>query len=217
MDPRRFNLDPRELLQRFEGVSLDVVDNTLKATMQYAFRAGEMPLSRRYRTNIQQLRHRRLRDTWYSDTFKSYVKSLNGNIYSQSFTNGKGWSSNTQWNWNPKQEFGLPEMMVTDRAAELIVGEWRKEIKGHHVTPRTTETASPWQNRAEAGIRERQNGKEAHEQKQKPEPLWDYCSVYTSRLRSMLALPQNPGGRPGAEVITGDTQDISEYLHFDWY
>jgi hypothetical protein len=26
----------------------------------------------------------------------------------------------------------------------------------------------------------------------------------------------NPGGRPGAEVITGDTQDISEYLHFDW-
>jgi hypothetical protein len=95
-DPRRFNLDPRELLQRFEGVSLDVVDNTLKATTQYAFRAGETPLSRRYRTNIQQLRHRRLRDTWYSDTFKSYVKSLNGNIYSQSFTNGKGWSSNTQ-------------------------------------------------------------------------------------------------------------------------
>jgi hypothetical protein len=33
----------------------------------------------------------------------------------------------------------------------------------------------------------------------------------------MLALPHNPGGRPGAEVMTGDTQDISEYLHFDWY
>jgi hypothetical protein len=33
----------------------------------------------------------------------------------------------------------------------------------------------------------------------------------------MLALPHNPGGRPGAEVLTGDTQDTSEYLHFDWY
>ncbi len=49
---RRYNLDPRELQQRFGGVSLDIVDNTLKATTQHAFRAGEMPLSRRYKTNI---------------------------------------------------------------------------------------------------------------------------------------------------------------------
>lgn len=61
-DLRRFHLDPRELQQRFGGVSLDIVDNTLKATTQHTFRAGEMPLSRRYKTNIQQLRYRRLRD-----------------------------------------------------------------------------------------------------------------------------------------------------------
>jgi hypothetical protein len=39
----------------------------------------------------------------------------------------------------------------------------------------------------------------------------------TLGLRSMLALPHNSGGRPGIEVMTGDTQDICEYLHFDWY
>jgi hypothetical protein len=33
----------------------------------------------------------------------------------------------------------------------------------------------------------------------------------------MLALPHSPGGRPGVEVMIGDTQDRSEYLHFDWY
>ncbi len=89
-DLRRLNLDQRELQQRFGGVSLDIVDNTLKATTQHAFRAGEMPLSRRYKTNIQQLRYRRLRDTWYSETFKSSVKSMDGNTYSQIFVNGKG-------------------------------------------------------------------------------------------------------------------------------
>jgi hypothetical protein len=50
-----------------------------------------------------------------------------------------------------------------------------------------------------------------------PKPLWDYCSTYTCKLRSMLALPRNPEGRPAAEVMTGETQDNSEYLHFDWY
>jgi hypothetical protein len=226
-DLRRFHLDPRELQQRFGGVSLDIVDNTLKATTQHAFRAGEMPLSRRYKTNIQQLRYRRLRDTWYSDTFKSSVKSLNGNIYSQIFTNGKGWEFNYPMKLKSEapialskafKEFGLPEAMVTDRAPELTEGEWAKEIKAHHVTPRTTEAASPWQNRAEAGIREHKKAtRRIMNRSRTPKPLWDYCSVYTSRLRSMLAFPRNPGGRPGAEVMTGDTQDISEYLHFDWY
>jgi hypothetical protein len=226
-DLRRYNLDPRELQKRFGGVSLDIVDNTLKATTQHAFRAGEMPLSRRYKTNIQQLRYRRLRDTWYSDTFKSSVKSMNGNQYSQIFTNGKGW----EWNHPMKlksdapfalskafKEFGLPEIMVTDRAPELTQGEWGKTIKVHHVTPKTTEADSPWQNRAEGCIREHKKATRRQMNRcRTPKPFWDYCSVYTSKLRSMLALPHNPGGRPGVEVMTGDTPDISEYLHFDWY
>jgi hypothetical protein len=226
-DLRRYNLDPRELQRRFGGVSLDIVSNTLKCTTQHAFRAGEMHLSRRYKTNIQQLRYRRLRDTWYSDTFKSSVKSMNGNQYSQIFTNGKGWEHNHPMKLKSEapialqkafKEFGLPEIMVTDRAPELTEGEWGKIIKDHHVTPRTTETASPWQNRAEGSIREHKKATRRHMNRSRtPKPLWDYCSVYTSRVRSMLALPNNPGGRPGAEIMTGDTQDISEYLHFDWY
>jgi hypothetical protein len=72
-DLRRLDLDPKKLQKRFGGVSLDVVANTLKATTQHAFRDGSMPLSRRYKTAIQQLRYRRLRDTWYSATFKSGV------------------------------------------------------------------------------------------------------------------------------------------------
>jgi hypothetical protein len=77
-----------------------------------------------------------------------------------------------------------------------------KIIKDHHVDAKTTETDSPWQNRAEAGIENKKGDKATHESKQK-KPLWDYCSTYTCKLRSMLALPRNPEGRPGAEVMTG--------------
>ena len=76
-------------------------------------------------------------------------------MYSQIFTNGKGWEFNLKSEapitllTKASNEFGLPEAMVTDRAPELIEGERAKEIIAW-----TTEAASPWQNRAGAGIRE---------------------------------------------------------------
>ena len=224
-DLRRLDLDPKQLQQRFGGVTLDVVNNTLKTTTQHAFRDGSMPLSRRYKTSIQQLRYRRLRDTWYSDTFKSGVLSTRGNKYGQIFTNGKGWEFTYPMKLKSDapdalttafKEFGLPHTMLTDNAPELTKGEWGKIVKQHHVGVKTTEPDTPWQNRAEAGIREHKKATRRHMNRSRtPKPLWDYCSTYTCKLRSMLALPRNPEGRPGAEVMTGETQDISEYLHLD--
>jgi hypothetical protein len=69
---------------------------------------------------------------------------MDGNTYSQIFTNGKGWEFNHPMKLKSEapvallkafKEFGLPEAMVTDRAPELIDNEWGKEIKAHHVTP----------------------------------------------------------------------------------
>lgn len=158
-DLRRLDLDPKKLQKRFGGVSLDVVANTLKATTQHAFRDGSMPLSRRYKTAIQQLRYRRLRDTWYSDTFMSGVLSSRGNRYSQIFTNGKGWeftypiklkSDASHALTTAFKECGLPHTMLTDNAPELVHAEWGKTLKSHHVGAKTTKPDSPWQNRAES-------------------------------------------------------------------
>jgi hypothetical protein len=226
-DIRRLNLDPRELQDRFGGVTLDVVSNTLKNTTQHAVRDGTMPMARRYKTSLQQLRYRRLKETWYSDTMKSAVKSLRGNTYNQLFVNGKGWEYSYPMKLKSDaptaltsafKKHGLPEIMVTDNAPELVKSEWGKLIKSHHVTAKTTEPHSPWQNRAEPGIREHQKAcRRAMNRGRTPKPLWDYCSEYTSGLRSMLSLPSNPGGRSGVEVMTGETPDISVYLHFNWY
>lgn len=226
-DIRRLNLDPKELQERFGGVSLEVVSNTLKNTTQHAFRDGTMPMARRYKTSMQQLRYRRLKDTWYSDTMKSAVKSLQGNLYNQLFVNDKGWEYSYPMKLKSDapdalksafKKFGLPEIMVTDNAPELVKGEWGKMLKVHYVEAKTTEPHSPWQNRAEAGIREHKKATRRHMNRRRcPLPFWDYCSEYTSDMRSSLSLASNPGGRSGKEIMTGETNDISVFLHFDWY
>ena len=202
-DLRRLDLNPRELQERFGGVSLDVVSNTLLATTQHAFRSGQMPLTRRYKTAIQQLRYRRL---------KSRPR---GNNYAQLFTNGKGWEFSYPMKLKSEapyalqsafKQFGLPEKMVTDGAPELHKSEWAKKIKDHNVGQTITEHDSPRQNRCEGGIKEHKKSTRRSMNREKtPAPLWDYCSQYTGTLRSMLALPSNPGGRPGAEAMTGET------------
>jgi hypothetical protein len=210
-DIRRLNLDPKELQERFGGVSLEVVSNTLKNTTQHAFRDGTMPMARRYKTSMQQLRYRRLKDTWYSDTMKSAVKSLQGNLYNQLFVNDKGWEYSYPMKLKSDapdalksafKKFGLPEIMVTDNAPELVKGEWGKMLKVHYVEAKTTEPHSPWQNRAEAGIREHKKATRRHMNRRRcPLPFWDYCSEYTSDMRSSLSLASNPGGRSGKEII----------------
>jgi hypothetical protein len=55
---------------------------------------------------------------------------------------------------------------------------------------------------------EHKGNAEAHEQKQKR-------SVYTSRLHFNVSFAHSSqAGDLGQRVITGDTQDISRYLHF---
>jgi hypothetical protein len=58
---------------------------------------------------------------------------MNGNKYCQIFANRKGWEFNYPMKLTSEspialtkafKEFGLPEVMVTDRAPELIDGEW---------------------------------------------------------------------------------------------
>jgi hypothetical protein len=51
-----------------------------------------------------------------------------------------------------------------------------------------------------------------------PKRLWDFCSQYASKIRCLTAQPLfGLHGRTPYEVVTGNTPDISEYLHFSWY
>jgi hypothetical protein len=102
---------------------------------------------------------------------KSAVKSLQGNKYNQLFVNDKGWEYSYPMKLKSDspdalktafEKFGLPEIMVTDNAPELVKGEWGKMLKVHYVDAKTTEPHSPWQNRAESGIREHKKATRRH-------------------------------------------------------
>jgi Reverse transcriptase (RNA-dependent DNA polymerase) len=48
-----------------------------------------------------------------------------------------------------------------------------------------------------------------------PSRLWDFGFVYECEIMSRIA--RGPSFRPGIEVLTGDTVDISEWLDFEFY
>jgi hypothetical protein len=58
----------------------------------------------------------------------------------------------------------------------------------------------------------------ASRRQQSPKRLWDFCGEWVSAIRRLTAhdLPSLDGRVP-AEIITGNTPDISEYVEFDWY
>ena len=78
----RWDLDPTQPQRRFGGVSLDVIDDTLKATTQLARRIGTGALTRCYSTTkIKQLWYRHLNVRIYGDTMKAATKRSHGNKY----------------------------------------------------------------------------------------------------------------------------------------
>jgi hypothetical protein len=52
------------------------------------------------------------------------------------------------------QHVGIPSALYTEGSKTQTLGSWKALVKQHHI--KTTETGpnSPWQNRAEAGIRD---------------------------------------------------------------
>jgi hypothetical protein len=102
----------------------------------------------------------------------------------------------------------------------MTAGKW-KEVRdkygGIHQT--IMEPHSPWQNRAEAEIRElkKATSRIMHSEKV-PKRLWDLCLQYVVELRCRTAQGlYTLKGRTPYEVVTGETPDISEWLEFTFY
>ena len=52
------------------------------------------------------------------------------------------------------EDKGVPTIMHTDGAKEFTQGHWKEILSQHGIKQTFAEPYSPWQNRAEAGIRE---------------------------------------------------------------
>jgi len=222
---RRANIQP-EVLSRQWGIGLDTARNTLKCTTQAGIRHAIHPITRRYRTDYMNLRHRRLHTTFYSDTLFTKMTSLHGHKCAQVTSDGQFIHVIPMVNKaNAGQaleyfvgDVGIPECVVVDNAPELVGREsdFQKVCRQFKIKVRQTEPFTPRQNRAELGIRElKRKWRAKMQQKAVPKRLWDYGLVWVSEIINRTA--RGPENRTPYEVITGNTPDISEWLDFDFY
>ena len=221
----RSAVTPTELARRW-GTSEIIADATLKATTQRGIRQLESPLSRRFRTRQTHLNYSFLRANVYSDTFFFTTKSVRGFTCAQIFVTNTYFAQT--YNMQSKseaayklelfvQEYGLPKMLLTDNAMEETRGEWEKVVTKLLIPQRTTEPHSGWQNKAEAEIRElkKQLRRVMHKYRT-PEPFWCFALTYVCKIRQVTSRPVLQYRTP-VEILTGDTPDVSEYIHFDFY
>jgi Reverse transcriptase (RNA-dependent DNA polymerase) len=225
---RRPKQSAESLAQRW-GISLEAAERTLLATTQKFIRTAQLPIHRRYRTQQQQFRYNRLNTRFYSDTMFVSTKSIRGYTCGQVFVNDTGFSRVYPMKSKSMagtalstlfSDVGVPTSLHTDGAKEMTLGHW-KEIRDKHggIKQTIVEPHSPWQNRAEAEIRELKkqvtrimHRSGAHKR------LWDFCLEYVSELRSRTALGlPKLNGRTPHELVTGDTPDISEWTEFSFY
>ena len=218
-----------ERLAKIWGIGLDTAKTTLNATTQFIIRQGVHPLERRYRTAHKQYRYNVLNDRFYADVMFSGAKSLSGNTCATVFVNGSRFTfvapmQNKSDTHRALTDFhdhvGIPRHLHTDGGGEFSGKLWNRAKASGGICKQTlTEPHSPWQNAAEAEIKELKKQVRRVMQRAKcSRRLWDYCLVYVSETRSRTAFStRRSKRRTGYEIVTGETPDISEWAEFEFY
>jgi hypothetical protein len=117
-------------------------------------------------------------------------------------------------------EVGVPEHIHSDDAKEVMEGKLKKICRDYGIKTTYTEPHSPWQNRAEAAIRElKRHVHRKMKARNVPLRLEDFCCKWSCSVKkactaSNLYPIQN---RTPFEVIMGYTPDISSLAAFDFY
>ena len=152
-----------EDLSRKWGMGLKRAEATIKATTQDAIRSELHPLTRLYRTDLMQMKHRRLNCTFYTDFLFAKIKSVSQNIGAQLWTDGDGYVFVDPMRSkkfphvsldNVANTVGVPNMIFTDGAHEEMGpnSSFTKKIQKMRIKSHQSEPYSQWQNRAENTI-----------------------------------------------------------------
>jgi hypothetical protein len=216
-----------EILASWWQIGLKAAARTLQTTTQEGMRFIQGPMERRLKTSQAHLRYPIISITVYLDTMFPSMKSIRGYTCAQVFTDGHGFVRVYPLKKKGDahhalvqfiQDVGIPKSLLTDNAPEEVRGEWRQVVRKYHIKPRTTKPASPWQNQAEAEIREiKKLTRRIMKSTSAPLNLWCYALEWAAKIRSLTAHDLFIlGARTPEERITGRTPDISEYAHFDW-
>ena len=219
-----------EALAKLWHIGIKTARRTLKATSHTCIRSVGN-LTRRFRTDRAHMRYKKLstrHDLFYVDTLLSKIESIRGFACGNLYTNNLGFRKFFPMEFerhtpNNLQSFiklvGLPPRIHSDNAKVFVHGEFGSNCAKHGIQQSFTEPHSPWQNRAETGIRGVKTfGRKIMEEEQAPIRLWCFAYEYAAELQCLMATGIfDLEGRTPYEHIMQYTPDISEYVVFRWY
>ena len=225
---RHTSVTAQDLSERWH-IGIGQAMETLKRTTQRMVRSATMPLGRRYRVD-RFFGTKRLPGDWSTDTLDGRVVSRDGNKFAQVFAN-KGYFAHI-YPMDSKSkagdalrlfcaEFGVPDRLVFDGSKEQTGKntEFMKQIRKNNIDFHVAEAERHNQNPAEGVIREiRKKWFRVMVRKQVPRRLWDYGMRWV--CETMQRTSTTAGGLEGSiplQGITGETEDISQWLDFGFY
>jgi len=116
-------------------------------------------------------------------------------------------------------DIGIPHALHSDDAKEITQGRFKALCRDYNIPCTQTEPYSPWQNRAEGGIRElKRHVSRKIKSRNVPLKLWDFCSRWSCDVRSKTSSNNFIlEGRTPYGAVTGHTPDISSLTDYDFY
>ena len=84
------------------------------------------------------------------------------------------------------QDVGVPQILISDGAKEETLGRAHETCRKYRIKQQITVPYSPWQNAAEASIRElKKSVRRAMRRTAAPLRLWSYCSLWCAAIRRL--------------------------------
>jgi len=219
-----------QLAQRW-GIGLETAAKTIQVTTQRGIRNVSGHLEQRFKTKQAHLRYPHLsgrHGRFYTDTFFATVPTLRTCKSTQLYTNDIGFvkvypmhsKAETFETLNTFiHEEGIPSELHSDDAKELMEGSFKRICKDFGIKTTYSEPHSPWQNRAEAGIRElKRHIHRKMKSRNVPLRLWDFCAKWACSVKACTASSNySTEHRTPWEVVFGSTPDISSLSEYDFY
>jgi hypothetical protein len=226
-DERRFAITPAILAKRW-GIGLVAAQSTLQNTTQTGVRNVFISSERKVRKKAPWLKFPAIKGKFYADQMFSKLTSVHGHTGATIYTNGLGYDRIYPWKKKADHadtimdfihDVGVPQILVTDNAPEEVLGRAKETCRTYRISQQVSVPYSPWQNLAEASIREMKKAvRRAIRITATPPRLWSYCAVWCTAVRRLTSNSiRQLDGRVPEEYVTGSTPDISPYVLFDWY
>jgi hypothetical protein len=199
------HLRTRITLSKRWGIPLDVATATLACSTQTAVRNVFSLSERKVRKKAPWLQFPSIKGIFYVDSLFLKVPAIGGFKGGSLYTNGLGYDRFYPWVRKSDHadthmlfinNVGLPQTLISDNAKEEVRGHTREMCTKYRINVKTTVPHSPWQNLAEASIREtKKTIRRTLRLTGAPFKLWAACAVWATGFRRLTAssIPQLGG------------------------